>query len=348
MLRDPFDNLSVCDVETPPPSPGETFSSRQKAGYAAATAHHGELFQGVVEGPDGRLLRGLVSLPCDIFKSEAVFHPDASGVLKVDPVWKIKARKAVELTLAHTGRSGRGGTLRIRSTIPVGWGLGSSTSDVTAAIRAVADAFGERIEPQAIATLAVKAESASDSIMFGDRVVFFAQREGAVIEDLKGVLPGLEVLGFNTDHAGVDTLSHTPAQYTWWEVEAFRPLAGLLRRAVATQNPHLVGQVATASAHLNQQHLPKPHFESIKRVADRVGALGIQVAHSGTVVGLLFDAQDERRSGRIRDARRMVNDMGFGQTWRFRTGGCAQQFEPEFETEVEETDAVTSSCADCR
>ncbi len=343
MLRDPFEALAVCDIDLPVALPKVEFPKRMKTGYATATAHHGELFQGVVEGANGRLLRGLVSLPCGIFKSEATFYPDASEVVRVEPSWKIKTRKAVELTLAHTKKVGWGGLLKICSTIPVGWGLGSSTSDVTAAIRAVADAFDARIDQRVIASLAVKAESASDSTMFNDRVVFFAHRRGVVIEDLKGALPELEVLGFNTDHTcvGVDTVNHVPAQYSWWEIEAFRPLTGLLRRAIDTQNPYLIGQVSTASAFINQQHLPKPHFEQINQVARRVGALGLQVAHSGTVVGLLFDPRDERTTSRIRDAENLIREMGLKQTWHFRTGD-------ECEIEVRDRDEVLSGCSDGR
>ena len=290
-------------------------------GYGSAIAHHGELLQGVLETSRGRLKRGLVSLPCSIFKSEARFIPDSLGVVKVDPVWKIKARKAVELTLARYGKSRTGGLLRVRSNTPVGWGLGSSTSDVTAAIRAVADAFGDRLSERDIAALAVMAESASDSIMFSENTVLFAQREGVVIEQFEGVLPPLEVLGFNTDPAGagIDTLEFVPARYAWHEIESFRPLVGLLRQAIAAQDGRLVGQVATASAEINQKHLPKPNFQTLKQVMTRTGALGLQVAHSGTVVGLLFDPYDEHKESRMGDARRLVAELGFDDSWRFRT-----------------------------
>jgi uncharacterized protein involved in propanediol utilization len=321
MQREPSDTLTPA---------GEDYSARLAteiaikplgAGCGTATAHHGEIFQGVVEISEGRLRRGLVSLPCGIFRSEATFFPDRSGVVQVEPVWKIKTRKAVELALGYCGKRHWGGLLNICSTIPVGWGLGSSTSDVTAAIRAVADSFGVKIESRAIASLAVQAESASDSTMFDENIVLFAQREGVIIEDLKGSLPALEVLGFNADHTarGVDTLSLLPARYSWWEVEAFRPLVGLLRRAIGTQNPYLIGQVASASAHINQRHLPKPHYDLLKQVEREVGALGLQVAHSGTVVGFLFDPYDSQTEGRIQGARRMLSETGFDETWRFQT-----------------------------
>jgi uncharacterized protein involved in propanediol utilization len=321
MQREPSDTLSTASGDYSSQLSTEITVKPLSAGCGTATAHHGEIFQGVLEVSEGRLKRGLVSLPCGIFRSEATFFPDKSGIVRVEPVWKIKTRKAVELALSYCGKRHWGGVLKICSTIPVGWGLGSSTSDVTAAIRAVADAFGVRIEARIIASLAVQAESASDSTMFNENLVLFAQREGVIIEDLKGSLPALEVLGFNTDLSarGIDTLSFLPVRYSWWEVEAFRPLVGLLRRAIDTQNPHLIGHVATASAHINQRHMPKPHYDFLKQVVHEVGALGLQVAHSGTVVGFLFDPADSQNESRIQGARRMISEMGFDETWRFKT-----------------------------
>ena len=300
----------------------DTQQAGLRVGRGAATGHHGEIFQGVHEAPDGCLHRGLVSLPCSMFISKATFYPDSSGIINVEPAWKVKASKAVKLALAFANKPTCGGLLRMRSNIPVGWGLGSSTSDVTAAIRATADALGQTIELKDIALLAVKAETASDSTMFNGCTVLFAQREGYVLEDFKGPLPRLEVVGFNVDptNKGIETLSFSPAHYTWWEIETFKPMIGLLRRAIYTQDPKLVGQVATASAYINQTHLPKPCFEDLTRAVEIVKAVGLQVAHSGTVVGLLFDPSDADKERKINHAQDLIAEMGFGQTWRFRTG----------------------------
>ena len=312
-----------------------------KTGRGSASAHHGEIFQGVLEGAPGRLQRGLVSLPCSIFKSEATFYPDLSGIVRVDPAWKIKTLNAVKLTLDFLGKNGWGGLLKTSSNVPVGWGLGSSTSDVTAAIRAVADGFRDRITPKDIAHLAVRAETASDSLMFDERMVLFAQREGVIIEDFNGFLPEIEVLGFNTDPSGkgVNTLDFIPVRYSWWEIEAFRPLIGRLRRAVETQNPYCIGEVATASANINQNHLPKPRYHDVLSIKEKVNAIGLQVAHSGTVMGLIFDPLDTRKDSQIRHAKSMLEDLGFDQCWRFRTSACEEWSEAD-EQEFFETEEV--------
>lgn len=295
-------------------------------GHGSAIGHHGEILQGVFEDSLGHLRRGLVTLPCNIFRSECTFAPDTSGMITLNPVGRHKARQAVELTLVCCDLVGWGGKLTLDSNIPQRWGLGSSTCDITASIRAIGSAFHLELSPTLIADIAVKAEKASDSVMFGSHAVLFAHRDGIVIEDFGNHLPSLEVVGFNTDQTGkgIDTLNFPPAHYSWWEIEAFRPLVGLLRRAIYTQDPQLVGKVALASARINQRYLPKPQFDRLERLVETTGAIGLQVAHSGTIVGILFDPRESNKEEKIQHTQVLIAEMGFGATWHFQTSDVQQ------------------------
>jgi uncharacterized protein involved in propanediol utilization len=290
-------------------------------GIGEAHAHHGEIFQGVIEDESGRLHRGLISLTFETITSKARFRPDRGGTLTVYPRWKVKALAAASTTLEHMGARPEG-RLEVHSELPPGWGLGSSTSDVVAAIRATCDSLGVTLKPEIIARFAVKAEVASDSLMFGNRAVVFAHREGVVIEDLKGPLPPLEILGFNTDPLGrgIDTLKFKPARYSWREIEAFRQLINYMRKAVCLQSPRIVGKVASTSARINQHFMPKPNFDQLERICDNVGGLGLQVAHSGTVAGLLFDPTDLETQEKIKDCQAYLKEIGINFTWRINTG----------------------------
>ena len=53
----------------------------------------------------------------------------------------------------------------------------------------------------------------------------------------------------------------------------------------------LLGRVATASSRINQRYLPKPVLDELLALCRRLGGHGVQVAHSGTVAGLIFDAR---------------------------------------------------------
>ncbi len=284
-------------------------------GQGAAMAHHGEILQGVFEY-DGRLHRGLVTLPCPLFHSKVFFTPQKSGVT-VQPYHKQKSLTAAKLIIKGL----TGGKLIIKSDIPVKWGLGSSTSDITATARAIADSLQTELSSEQIARIAVTAETASDSIMFDNNAVLFAHREGIVLEDLGGKLPTLDVIGFNTDltKQGVDTLSLSPARYDWKQIEAFRPLLGLLRQAIRTQDSHLVARIASASARINQSFLPLPLFKKIELLAKKTGAIGMQTAHSGTIVGLLYDPRVTDLENRVQRALAVLRELGIKDLWHFRT-----------------------------
>jgi hypothetical protein len=47
--------------------------------------------------------------------------------------------------------------------------------------------------------------------------------------------------------------------------------------------------LSALSARAHQRILPKPQLEKVIGLAREVGALGVNVAHSGTVIGLLLD-----------------------------------------------------------
>jgi len=309
----PVDRRASVRTIFPPPGEGA------RPGTGEVHAHHGEIVQGVFYA-DGVLEHGLVTLPCSLYRTRARFRPVRSGPLTVEPGDRRRARAAARLTLDALGRTGWGGAIRIDGNVPLRWGCGSSTTDVLATIRAVADAFDAVLEPAWAARLAVAAETASDSLMFAPgRAVLFAQRRGSMLLDLGGPLPPVRVLGFNTEaDRGVETLSLPPVPYTAWEREAFGPILGLLRHAVERQDPALLGRVATASTLINQRHRPKRSMPRLLEAAAEAGALGVQVAHSGTVAGFLFEP-GEGASPRVERAREALGRLGMHRSWEFTT-----------------------------
>lgn len=294
-----------------------------KEGRGTAIAHHGEILQGMFEDT-GKLFRGSVTLPCHIFGSQASFFPiknKNSSKIIVEPEWKIKSKKAAELTLEYLGVEDICGKLAVKSNTPLRLGLGSSTSDVNASILSVANSIGVVLSPVIIASIAVRAEIATDAIIFGERAVLFGHRDGKVFEDLGGNFPPMEVLGFNSDpdSEGVDTLAFPPAEYSWQEIEMLRPLVGLIRRAIHEQSARLIGRVSSASVEINQRFLPTKNFKEIKNIVKNVNAAGLQASHSGTVVGVIFDPNDIDKEQKIHRSLSLLKDIGYDNVWRFRT-----------------------------
>lgn len=309
-------------------------------GVGYAPAHHGELLQGVFEDEHGRLRRALVTLPMPERGSRAVFYPCQHHWGIVGTPELIKVRRAALLTLRELATHpapAKGGQIEITSDVPHGLGMGSSTSDVTATIRAVADYHGVRLPREVEGRLAVRAECASDSIMIDDRVVLFAHRDGVVLEELGYRLPPLLVVGCNTQPGDrVDTLRFRPAEYHPDEVAAFRVLRAGIRRAIATGDVTLLGKVATASARINQRFLPKPVLDDLLAIGRRLGAAGVQVAHSGTVAGLIFDARRPDRQEVVAACREALTGLGLPVTAVIR-------LDPDASTDWSTSGASTAS-----
>lgn len=292
-----------------------------RVGTGRAAAHHGEILQGVFEGRDGRLHRGLITLPCPVFGCTATFWPRSGGDIATRPPGRDKARRAVRLTLQWLRLSGIGGELTIDSTVPMGHGYGSSTADVVAAIRAAAAAARTSLRPETIAALAVAAEVASDPLAFDGLPILFAQREGRILELLGGAFPPLVVVGCNvTPDRPIDTLLTSPARYNSDEIETFRVLRGLAAHAIAKGDMRLLGGVATGSARISQRHLPKPHFDELMTIAEETGACGIQVAHSGTLIGLLFDGTECSAGQRASNAAQQLRTSGLSPVIVYNLG----------------------------
>jgi uncharacterized protein involved in propanediol utilization len=301
-------------------------------GAGTAPVHHGELVQGAFTGPEGVPVRALVTLPCPLHTTRATFTAVPGGEVTVSPPWKEKARRAAEIALEDL-HLGMGGHLELTGDAPLGRGFGSSTSDVLAAVRAVRDAFGAPLTARETARLAVRAETASDALMFEETAVLFAQREGTVIEDFGRRLPPLRVLGFGsratdttaTGGHGVDTLALPAPRYDSEEIARFDRLRVLLRRSLHTQDAALLGRVATRSALLNQRHLPVPALGRLLTTARACGALGLQVAHSGDIAAFLFPPEPpeppENLTPRTALARELLRGAGIEECWEYDIGG---------------------------
>jgi len=60
-------------------------------------------------------------------------------------------------------------------------------------------------------------------------------------------------------------------------------------------------------------------YPEIRQIAEHVGALGISVAHSGTVLSILFDPDDPLLETKIDQIRTELDVLGISQILRFQT-----------------------------
>ncbi len=273
--------------------------SATASAVARAGRHHGEILQGLW-WPQSQArtdpVACLVSLPVPATGSEAHFRIAPGRQIAVYPACKVKAARAARLALDALDATEYGGVLKIHCPIPVGRGFGSSTSDVLATLRAVCLACDAQTDAALLARLAVSAEVASDPLMF-DGAVLFAQREGRVLEHWGHWIPEFLLLSVDTDpgSAGRDTL-RLPLPGGEALREQYRMLLQQARTAFQAHDAAAIAAVATRSAELHQSTVPMRGFHAVRALSLTNGALGLQIAHSGTLAGILFDPQTAPRT----------------------------------------------------
>ena len=263
---------------------------------ASAPGTCGELVQGMTGGA-----HFLVTCPINQFsRATATLRVGDSG--RVDVAVRgidhlPKARQAVAATLEklapNLGIANLTAEVAIANPIPAGKGMGSSSADITAAVGAIGLASGKPFPSEDIASIALSVEP-TDGVMFPG-IALFDHRCGSVAESL-GAPPPMEVIVIDTGGT-VDTLEFNRVDRTaLWKRIADRTdeALELVREGVRRGDPELVGRGATISTRAG--HLPEiaEWVERALAFANEQGAAGINVAHSGTVLGILLDARQRR------------------------------------------------------
>ncbi len=228
----------------------------------------------------------MVTCPIDMYSTADVELRRGEGVL--GPPGSPKATEAVRATLEHLGETGMGGKLRLASPLPRGKGMASSTADVSASIAATAAALDFELPPCQIAEIALGVEP-SDGIMFPG-IALFDHREGCIAQPI-GTPPPMRIVvldfGGNVD---TEEFNQVDRRHVLTKIEAqVAEAVSLISEGLQCGDAARIGRGATLSALANQRVLFKPHLDPVIELSQRVGALGVNVAHSGTVIGMLFE-----------------------------------------------------------
>jgi L-threonine kinase len=251
------------------------------AGVGSANGTGGELVQGVLGDRDV-----MVTFPVQLPVTATAHRTPAPGVV-VWPPCRHKARRAVEtLRTAHLDPDGPGVLVQIASPIPVGKGMASSSADIVAACRAVAQLHGLDLAPHELSAIACGIEP-TDGIMY-DNPVAYDFMCGELLHDPARELDALAVV--IDSGTCLDTLALRRRPYNPEERAALSEAYDLVLDGLAAGDLAAVGAAATASARINQRRVPKPDLEALLEVAEAYGGAGVATAHSGTILTLLFDA----------------------------------------------------------
>lgn len=283
-------------------------------GAARAPASCGELAQGLLG--DSHVM---VTCPIDLYSAAIVVLREGTGQI-CGPADCPKAVQAVALMLHRFSVDGLDADLSIDSRIPRGKGMASSTADILASVAATGAALGRPTDAELEADIALTIEPSDGTMLPG--VALFDHVQGRVRRTL-GDPPPISILALEFVQ-GLDTVAFNSMDRTATlrrRSQSFRESLSLIEAGIATADSELVGRGASLNALTYQDVLAKPELPQVFALADAAGALGVNVAHSGTVVGLLFDEDAERVDWAAAQARSRLRGLREVHRQRLIGGG---------------------------
>ena len=234
----------------------------------------GELAQGFFRGEPI-----LITCPIEKF-STAVVSDEFAGVDGLGS----KSKKILDNVLKIFGAQNFKFGVRLTSELPRGKGMASSSADMAAVAQAVALSSGKKFSPEELGKLCAQIEP-TDGIFFAG-VVAMNPLTGQLMKKIR-VREKFQIAVF--DYGGeVDTL-----KFNRRSDFVFPKLDDEINFALVKN-----------SALANQKILFKPNLEELMNFAKNLGAVAVNVAHSGTVAGIFFHAEDLRVDEKISAVRK--------------------------------------------
>lgn len=291
-----------------------TSGARLGRASASAPGSCGELAQGMLEET-----LVMVTCPIDLFATATVEVSPGAGLVR-GPSDSPKATRAVGLILERIGRTGVNARLHLHSPIPRRKGMASSTADVAAAMGAAAAALNEEIPARQLAGLALAIEPSDGTMLPG--VALFAHRSGRIARSL-GNPPDMRVMVLEyPDQVDTEAFNRVDRRGVLRsQSKLFGEAVEWISAGLREGDASLIGRGATRNALAYQEVFPNPHLDPVLDLARRVGSVGVNVAHSGTVLGMLFLDDPDQLAWAARQARNTLSDLTATHLHRLIGGG---------------------------
>lgn len=252
----------------------------------------GEIIQGKYNGIDV-----LLSCPINLY-TEIILSDEK----RRDNEWEyIKSYKFIDNILDEWGYINWKIALSINSRIPKGKGFASSTADLSAIYNGLLRLTGRKFNQEELIKHCLKIEP-TDSIIF-DKATIFDYKEGKVIEKINNYFKFYVVCFIG--ESVVDTVA-----YNSKELKPLKNIDDLiieLREAFENSDTKKLAKVSTESIIRNQHRLKYDILEEVLEINKLIGGLGIIGAHSGDMLGIIFDNIDDEKIKEIKN----INIKGY-------------------------------------
>ena len=261
-------------------------------GYGRCCGSFGELLQGVLPGDE----KFLVHLKIQDYSEAEIEFTERCGKSEFDlpegefPVNLIKSYSLIH-NILHVNRFPCRFNIKIKSSLPDGKGLSSSTADMVASVRALEDALNYKISPESLSEMISRIEP-NDGLHFAGSVAY-NYIFGKIYYQTDRV-PPLVILGLDTGGT-VDTVNFNKIQTVFSKKEKQYYAALLVEMKDALENNDIssICSISTESSVLWQKILPKPGFNKFLEIRKDLGSYGLINSHSGSFLGFAFRESSE-------------------------------------------------------
>ncbi|SHH41026.1 GHMP family kinase ATP-binding protein [Tepidibacter thalassicus] len=244
----------------------------------------GEFIQGILEDSEY-----LVSYAVNIY-SKAQIEERKNNIRK----GPYKARKALQEVFKYFNldvEDTKNISLIVNSDIPIGKGMASSTADIGATIKATLSFLGKELDSHEISKIAAKVEP-TDSIFMENNCIFNPLK-GEVLKKL-GYIDGIRILVLEPDEKLNTQSIRRENNYflkKQFNKEKIKEAFEMLEEGFKKNDLKLVGKASTISSLLNENIHKKDGLKDIIKITEEFGAYGVNIAHSGTVIGIILDKE---------------------------------------------------------
>lgn len=251
------------------------------AGIASCPGMCGELISGFF--PDGDAFH--VTLPIEKYCTvEITLRPSATTTVKGLLPKLTKMKQAIEIAITRYAPKPQSAVVQRFSNLEFGKGMASSTADIVAAAKAVADAF--EIEPSREELIEIVREIEPCHGVMYSGIHLINSETGKVVQRLGWSPRFLVVLVIPPTKLGRRRVRYDGKERYFKEYER---MVDRLISAAKKKDLVAFAKEAITSAEINQHFVANPVYQELVQRYQDLGALSVAIAHSGTIAGLLFE-----------------------------------------------------------
>lgn len=250
--------------------------------YGICPASCGEFVQGILDNEEY-----LSSYAIDMF-SVASLEEKKEDI----NLGSKKSRKAIEKVFEKFNipiEESKNISLDLKSNIPIGKGMASSTADIGATIKATLSILNKKLNDEEISLIASEIEPTDSIILYKNSI--FNPINGSVKKYLSSFDNGRVIILEPKEILETKIIRSNP-NYLNIKLEnksIIKKSFNLLEKGLKNNDLKLIGEACTLSSLANENIHKKPYLNEIIEISQSMNAYGVNIAHSGTVIGILID-----------------------------------------------------------